>query len=170
MTTSTDPNNVNNISHLKESATRLSSNLINVKAIAAHFSSKLESYSTAKQIVTLSEGQVLEVIAAHYDSLTLKMTADSSLEAFEVLYDPARQEEVECQQRLLASIIEPQTLASNLLTVVGLDEQQVLVAAIQQQQQSFSSLSVASSPTKNAAVEINNSLEMSETAAVASAE
>ena len=100
--------------------------LSNLKAIIAHFNAKIEAYSAQHQIVTLSEEQVLEVVRNNYDSLTLKM--QDNIDQFEP-YDPAKSAEFEFLSKLLALIVED--YASNKPLTVGLDEQQLLVQAIQ---------------------------------------
>lgn len=55
----------------KNHATRLASSLINIKAIINHFNSKIEAWSIANQVASLTEDQVLEVVRNNYDSLTL---------------------------------------------------------------------------------------------------
>jgi len=107
---------------MKESASRLTNSLINVKAIAAHFNAKIEAYSTQNQIVTLSEDQVLEVVRNNYDSLTLKV--QDNIDQFEP-YDPAKDDFL---ATLLSSIMEENN--TKPLTV-GLDEQHLLVQQIQ---------------------------------------
>ena len=110
----------------KESATKLTHNLINVKAIIAHFNAKIESYSALNQIITLSEEQVLEVVRTNYDSLTLKI--QDNIDHFEQ-YDPTKNNEIDFLTKLLSSTVEDYT-TSQLLTV-SLDEQYLLVQNIQ---------------------------------------
>lgn len=110
----------------KESATRLTHSLINVKAIIAHFNAKIEAYSSQNQIVTLSEDQVLEVVRNNYDSLTLKI--QDNIDQFEP-YDPSKTSEFEFLTKLLSSIVEEYT--GNKLLTVRLDEQYFLVQSIQ---------------------------------------
>ncbi|RWS27295.1 UPF0668 protein C10orf76-like protein, partial [Leptotrombidium deliense] len=57
----------------RETAARLANSLINIKAIIAHFNSKIDTWSAANQVFPLTEEQVLEVIRNNYDTLTLKL-------------------------------------------------------------------------------------------------
>lgn len=57
----------------KEAATKLSGSLVNVRAIIDHFTPKLEAWSVAHQVASLTNDEVLEVVKVNYDSLTLKM-------------------------------------------------------------------------------------------------
>lgn len=65
----------------KESAARLTNHLVNVKAIVNHFSPKVDSWAAANQLSSLTEEQVLDVVRANYDSLTLKL--QDSLDQYE---------------------------------------------------------------------------------------
>ena len=47
--------------------------LANVRTITAHFGPKIESWLAKNQLSTPSEEQILEVVKANYDSLTLKL-------------------------------------------------------------------------------------------------
>lgn len=110
---------------LKESATRLTNSLINVKAIAAHFNAKIDDWSAQNQIVTLSEEQVLEVVRTNFDSLTLKV--QDNIDQFEP-YEPTKRNEIDFLASLLNTIMDD--YAIKRLTV-GLEEQQLLVQQIQ---------------------------------------
>ena len=123
---------------MKESATRLTNSLVNIKAIIAHFNAKIEAYSTQSQIVSLSEEQVLEVVRNNYDSLTLKI--QDNIDQFEP-YDPVKAVEFDFFAKLLASIVDE--YAINKPLTVGLDEQHLLVQAIQ----TNSTLNSVQSPT-----------------------
>jgi hypothetical protein len=65
----------------KESAIRLTNAIINIHAIINHFNPKVESWTTAHNLSSLTEEQVLEIVRSNYDSLTLKM--QDSLDQFE---------------------------------------------------------------------------------------
>eukprot|EP00111_Clytia_hemisphaerica_P009971 TCONS_00029172-protein len=58
---------------LKSSATKLSSCLVNVRAIIHHFTPKIDAWSTENGKTSLSEDEVLEVIRGNYETLTLKL-------------------------------------------------------------------------------------------------
>lgn len=60
-------------SDLKSSATKLSSCLVNVRAIIHHFSPKIDTWSQEYGKSSLSEEEVLEVIRGNYETLTLKL-------------------------------------------------------------------------------------------------
>ncbi|CAC5417866.1 Armadillo-like helical domain-containing protein 3 [Mytilus coruscus] len=57
----------------KDSAARLTNHLVNIRAIVNHFTPKVDAWSAAKQLSSLTEEQVLEVVRANYDTLTLKL-------------------------------------------------------------------------------------------------
>ena len=59
----------------KETAGKLMHSLANVRTITAHFGPKIEAWLAANQLSTPSEEQILEVVKANYDSLTLKLQA-----------------------------------------------------------------------------------------------
>ncbi|XP_045188584.2 armadillo-like helical domain-containing protein 3 [Mercenaria mercenaria] len=65
----------------KESAARLTNHLINVRAIVNHFTPKVDSWAANNHLSSLTEEQVLEVVRASYDTLTLKL--QDSLDQFE---------------------------------------------------------------------------------------
>lgn len=65
----------------KDSLLRLQNSLVNVRAIICHFTPKLESWSTAQHVASLTEKEVLDVVRNNYDSLTLKM--QDSLDQYE---------------------------------------------------------------------------------------
>ena len=52
---------------------RVTTSLVNIKAITAHFSPKIDAWLSQQQLSTPSEEQILEVVKANYDSLTLKL-------------------------------------------------------------------------------------------------
>lgn len=111
----------------KDGGSKLTNSLINVKAIIAHFNTKIEAYATANQIVTLSEEQVLDVFRSNYDSLTLKF--QDNLDQF-IPYNSARQLERDFFSKILKSIIEHYANDRDSLTV-GFEEQHSLVQQIQ---------------------------------------
>ncbi|XP_013385441.1 UPF0668 protein C10orf76 homolog [Lingula anatina] len=57
----------------KDSAARLTNNLVNVRAIINHFNPKLDSWAAVNHLSSLTEEQVLEVVRSNYDTLTLKL-------------------------------------------------------------------------------------------------
>eukprot|EP00794_Sanderia_malayensis_P005630 gene5630-6326_t len=65
----------------KNSAKRLASCLINVKAIINHFTPKIDAWANSHHIGSLTEDQVLSVIRSSYDTLTLKLI--ESLESYQ---------------------------------------------------------------------------------------
>ncbi|XP_003741198.1 armadillo-like helical domain-containing protein 3 [Galendromus occidentalis] len=65
----------------RESAARLASHLVNIRAIVNHFNPKINSWATANGLASLTEAQVLEVVRGNYDSLTLKL--HDNLDQFE---------------------------------------------------------------------------------------
>ncbi|KAL8615809.1 hypothetical protein ACOMHN_048517 [Nucella lapillus] len=65
----------------KDSAARLTNHLVNIRAIINHFTPKVDSWAAAHQQSSLTEEQVLEVVQANYDTLTLKL--QDSLDQFE---------------------------------------------------------------------------------------
>ncbi|XP_050395850.1 armadillo-like helical domain-containing protein 3 [Patella vulgata] len=65
----------------KDSAARLTNNLVNVRAIINHFTPKVDSWSAANNLSSLTEDQVLEVVRSNYDTLTLKL--QDNLDQFE---------------------------------------------------------------------------------------
>ena len=60
-------------SEMKASATKLSSCLVNVRAIIHHFAPKIDSWSVKNSKSALTEEEVLEVIRCNYETLTLKL-------------------------------------------------------------------------------------------------
>ena len=46
---------------------------MNIRAITAHFSPKIDAWLSQQQLSTPSEEQILDVVKANYDSLTLKL-------------------------------------------------------------------------------------------------
>ena len=57
----------------KISANRLSSCLVNVRAIIHHFAPKIDAWSQENNKSSLTEEEVLEVIRGNYETLTLKL-------------------------------------------------------------------------------------------------
>lgn len=57
----------------KDTAMRITNSLVNIRAITSHFQPRIESWLAAEQLSTPSEEQILEVVRANYDSLTLKL-------------------------------------------------------------------------------------------------
>ena len=52
---------------------RLTTLLVNIRAITAHFSPKIDVWLSRQQLSTPTEEQILEVVKSNYDSLTLKL-------------------------------------------------------------------------------------------------
>lgn len=50
--------------------------MCNVKSIIYHFTPRIDAWSTANHIPSLTEQQVLEIVRTNYDSLTLKLEDD----------------------------------------------------------------------------------------------
>lgn len=65
----------------KDSAARLTNHLVNIRAIVNHFTPKVDAWAAAQQLSSLTEEQVLEVVKANYDTLTLKL--QDNLDQFE---------------------------------------------------------------------------------------
>ncbi|XP_052772948.1 armadillo-like helical domain-containing protein 3 [Mya arenaria] len=65
----------------KESAARLINHLVNIRAIVNHFTPKVDSWAANNHLSSLTEEQVLEVVKASYDTLTLKL--QDSLDQYE---------------------------------------------------------------------------------------
>ena len=51
----------------------MTNSLVNIRAITAHFSPKIDAWLSQQQLSTPSEEQILDVVKANYDSLTLKL-------------------------------------------------------------------------------------------------
>ncbi|GFS10796.1 UPF0668 protein C10orf76 homolog [Elysia marginata] len=68
-------------SEYKDSAAKLINHLVNIRAIINHFSPKVEAWTAANHLSSLTEEQVLEVVRGNYDTLTLKL--QDSLDQFE---------------------------------------------------------------------------------------
>jgi hypothetical protein len=47
-----------------------------LRSIINHFTPKIDAWSTANHIASLTEQQVLEVVRSNYESLTLKLEED----------------------------------------------------------------------------------------------
>ena len=59
--------------YFQDSAVRVTNSLVNIRAITAHFSPKIDAWLSQQQLSTPSEEQILDVVKANYDSLTLKL-------------------------------------------------------------------------------------------------
>ena len=57
----------------KDTAMRITNSLVNIRAITCHFHPRIEAWLATEQLSTPSEAQILEVVRANYDSLTLKL-------------------------------------------------------------------------------------------------
>ncbi|TPP57622.1 hypothetical protein FGIG_05138 [Fasciola gigantica] len=67
--TSTDP-------ELKAVALKVVLQMGNIRSIVNHFKAKIDAFSTANSLTSLTEMQVLEVVRENYDSLTLRVHED----------------------------------------------------------------------------------------------
>nr|XP_006824560.1 PREDICTED: UPF0668 protein C10orf76 homolog [Saccoglossus kowalevskii] len=56
-----------------DSAAQLTSNLVNIRAIINHFTPKIDSWTAANHLSSLTAEQVLDVVRSNYDTLTLKL-------------------------------------------------------------------------------------------------
>jgi len=65
----------------KDTAMKLTNCLVNVRAITSHFQPRIDSWLATEQLSTPTEDQILEVVRANYDSLTLKL--QDSLDQYE---------------------------------------------------------------------------------------
>ena len=63
------------------SAMQLVNSLSNIKSIINHFNGKIEAFRIANQSSALTEQEVMEVVRANYDTLTLKL--QEGLDVFE---------------------------------------------------------------------------------------
>ena len=64
----------------------MTNSLVNIRAITAHFSPKIDAWLSQQQLSTPSEEQILDVVKANYDSLTLKLQV-FFYQTFRELYD-----------------------------------------------------------------------------------
>ncbi|CAG2106059.1 unnamed protein product [Medioppia subpectinata] len=110
----------------KESAAKLSSSLVNIKAIINHFNAKIESYSSLHQISSLTEEQVLEIVRNNYDTLTLKL--QDNLDQFD-RYDPEKQYESKFFTELLRFVINDYRKSSDI--TLSAEEQHHLMQDLQ---------------------------------------
>ena len=110
----------------KDTAAKLSSALVNIKAIISHFTGKIESYSSINQISTLTEEQVLEVVRNNYDTLTLKL--QDNLDQFD-RYEPEKPLESKFFAEILRSVIDDYRKSSDV--TIGGEEQHHLVQDLQ---------------------------------------
>lgn len=85
-----------------ESGNRLLGNLVNVRSIAAHFTPKIDIWSASHDIVSITPEQVLEVVRANYDTLTLKL--QDSLDYFEKYTEKTK--ETAFFTQLVRSVVE----------------------------------------------------------------
>jgi len=65
----------------KDTAMRITNSLVNIRAITSHFQPRIESWLAKEQLSTPTEDQILDVVRANYDSLTLKL--QDSLDQYE---------------------------------------------------------------------------------------
>ena len=52
------------------------SQMSNIKSIINHFTPKIDAWSTANHVASLTEQQVLDIVRSNYESLTLKLEED----------------------------------------------------------------------------------------------
>lgn len=71
---------VTNNGEFKDSANKLTNNIVNIRAIINHFTPKIDSWA-ANQTTALTEEQVLAIVKNNYDTLTLKL--QDSLDQYE---------------------------------------------------------------------------------------
>lgn len=95
----------------KESAARLTNHLVNVRAIINHFTPKVDSWAAVNHLSSLTEDQVLEVVRASYDTLTLKL--QDSLDQFE-RYSEQPQETAFFTQMVRSIVLEVRKSVSDL--------------------------------------------------------
>ena len=57
----------------KDTAMRITNSLVNIRAITSHFQPRIETWLAKEQLSTPTEDQILDVVRANYDSLTLKL-------------------------------------------------------------------------------------------------
>ncbi|XP_062501214.1 armadillo-like helical domain-containing protein 3 [Corticium candelabrum] len=57
----------------KAASNHVANDLVNIRAIINHFATKIDSWAATRKISSLTESQVLEVVRANYDTLTLKL-------------------------------------------------------------------------------------------------
>jgi len=57
----------------KDTAMRITNSLVNIRAITSHFQPRIEAWLAKEQLSTPTEDQILDVVRANYDSLTLKL-------------------------------------------------------------------------------------------------
>ncbi|KAK3095335.1 hypothetical protein FSP39_013357 [Pinctada imbricata] len=95
----------------KESAARLTNHLVNIRAIINHFNPKVDSWAATNQLASLTEDQVLEVVRANYDTLTLKL--QDSLDQFE-RYSEKPRETAYFTQMVRAIVLDVRKSVSNL--------------------------------------------------------
>merc|ERR1719402_159258 len=65
----------------KDNAMKLTNCLVNVRAITSHFQPRIDAWLATEHLSTPTEDQILEVVRANYDSLTLKL--QDSLDQYE---------------------------------------------------------------------------------------
>lgn len=95
----------------KDSAARLTNHLVNIRAIINHFTPKVDSWAAVNHLSSLTEEQVLEVVRASYDTLTLKL--QDSLDQFE-RYSEQPQETAFFTQMVRSIILEVRKSVSDL--------------------------------------------------------
>ncbi|XP_072026688.1 armadillo-like helical domain-containing protein 3 [Amphiura filiformis] len=103
----------------KVTANKLTSALVNIRAIINHFTPKIDSWSAANKLSALTEDQVLEVVRTNYDTLTLKL--QDSLDQYERYAEKPRESAFFTQ--LVRSIIVE--FRKNV-SVTNLEQQSVL--------------------------------------------
>lgn len=69
------------VENLAPAAVQLLNSLSNIKSIISHFNAKIEAFRLANQSESLTEQEVMEIVRANYDTLTLKL--QEGLDVFE---------------------------------------------------------------------------------------
>ncbi|VDP38745.1 unnamed protein product [Schistosoma mattheei] len=69
---------------IKDAASCVVLQLSTLRSIVNHFNAKIASFSTLNNVTSLTENQVLDIVRANYDSLTLRFLEDlDKIEEFE---------------------------------------------------------------------------------------
>lgn len=63
-------------SEWKENVIRLMNQMSNIRSIINHFTPKIDAWSNANHVASLTEQQVLDIVRTNYESLTLKLEDD----------------------------------------------------------------------------------------------
>ncbi|VDO65935.1 unnamed protein product [Schistosoma curassoni] len=72
------------VMEIKDAASCVVLQLSTLRSIVNHFNAKIASFSTLNNVTSLTENQVLDIVRANYDSLTLRFLDDlDKIEEFE---------------------------------------------------------------------------------------